>query len=177
MLAVAGLSACTSTSTGDKGYVVGGGVITKLSHAHRKTPGPVSGTTLDGKRLSLAQYAGKVVVVNVWGSWCADCRAETGRLTAAARALQSHGVRFVGINTKDSSAATALAYQRHFAVPYPSLFDPSGRTLLAFHGTLSPNAIPSTVVIDQHGKVAASVSGEVPTTRTLVDLVEDVQGS
>ena len=60
-------------------------------------------------------------------------------------------------------------------MPYDSLFDPSGRTLLAFHGTLIPSAIPSTVVIDEQGRVAASILGEVPSQQTLVDLVRDVQ--
>ncbi len=61
-------------------------------------------------------------------------------------------------------------------MPYPSFFDPSGLTLLAFHGTLNPSAIPSTVVLDAQGRVAASILGEVPSRRTLVQLVEDVQG-
>ena len=60
-------------------------------------------------------------------------------------------------------------------MPYPSLFDPSGRTLLAFRGTLRPNSIPSTVVIDRQGRVAASILGELTSARTLVDLVDDVR--
>ena len=65
-----------STGTGDKGYVAGKGIITRLAEADRKKPGEVSGTTLDGKEVSLDEYAGKVVVLNVWGSWCAPCRKE-----------------------------------------------------------------------------------------------------
>ena len=59
-------------------------------------------------------------------------------------------------------------------MPYPSIYDPSGRTLLAFRGTLRPDAIPSTVVIDRQGRVAASILGEVTSTTTLVDLVQEV---
>ena len=87
----------------------------------------------------------------------------------------SDDVVFVGVNTKDSSPDQGLAFERRYDVPYPSLFDPSGRTLLAFHGTLNPSAIPSTVVLDQQGRVAASILGEVPSQQTLVDLVRDVQ--
>lgn len=167
-------SACGgSTGTGDKGYVSGTG-ITRPPVEERKMPGEVSGTTLDGKELSLEQYAGKVVVLNVWGSWCAPCRKEAPLLAGAARELGEE-VAFVGVNTKDSSPELGLAFERRFDVPYPSLYDPSGRTLLAFHGTLPPSAIPSTVVLDTKGRVAASILGEVPTQQTLVDLVRDVQ--
>ena len=82
---------------------------------------------------------------------------------------------FVGVNTKDSSPDQGRAFERRYDVPYPSFFDPSGRTLLAFHGTLNPSAIPSTVVLDQQGRVAASILGELPSQQTLVDLVRDVQ--
>jgi thiol-disulfide isomerase/thioredoxin len=161
-------------STGDKGYIDGKGVITVLPAAERKKPGAVSGETLEGAKLSLAAYAGKVIVVNVWGAWCPPCRAEADNLAAAARELAPKGVVFVGINTRDSSADNALSFQRRYQVPYPSIYDPGGRNLLAFHRTLTPNAIPSTVVIDQQGRVAASILGELSSTTTLVDLVEDV---
>jgi hypothetical protein len=59
-------------------------------------------------------------------------------------------------------------------VPYSSIFDPGGRNLLAFHGTITPNSIPSTVIIDKQGRVAASILGELSSKTTLVDLVEDV---
>ena len=97
-------SACGGASgTGDKGYVDGQGIITRLATDDRKKPGEVSGTTLDGEDLSLDQYAGKVVVLNVWGSWCAPCRKEARMLGAAARELTTDGVVFVGVNTRDSS--------------------------------------------------------------------------
>ena len=169
-------SACGGgAGTGDKGYVDGEGIITRLVADERKRPGEVSGTTLDGEDLSLEQYAGKVVVLNVWGSWCPPCRKEARLLASAARTLAKEDVAFVGVNTKDSSPQQGLAFERRYDVPYPSFFDPSGRTLLAFHGTLNPSAIPSTVILDQEGRVAASILGEVPSAQTLVDLVRDVQ--
>lgn len=179
LLAVLLVGAVTSgcadkADSGDKGYVDGKGIITRLSVGDRRPPAEISGTTLEGKDLSLDEYDGKVVVLNVWGSWCAPCRKEARLLAGAARELEADGVAFVGVNTKDSSPDQGLAFQRRYDVPYPSFFDPSGRTLLAFRGTLVPSAIPSTVVLDQQGKVAASILGEVPSQQTLVDLVRDV---
>ena len=175
LLLGAALSACGSTTgTGDKGYVDGEGIITRLTPAERSQPGPVAGTTLEGDPLSLEEYAGKVVVLNVWGSWCPPCRKEAPLLAKVARELAGEGVVFVGVNTKDSRPEQGLAFQRRYDVPYPSFFDPSGRTLLSFRGTLNPSAIPSTVVMDAQGRVAASILGEVPSEQTLVDLVRDV---
>ena len=170
-----GLAGCSSDvgSSGDQGYVSGNGIITTLDAGHRKAPGPVSGTSLEGKRISLSDYAGKVVVVNVWGSWCAPCRAEAPMLAAASRELGRRGVVFLGIDSRDPSTAAARAFVRRFKVPYPSIYDQRGRTLLAFRGTLTPNSVPSTVVLDRQGRVAASVLGEITRT-TLYDLVDGV---
>jgi thiol-disulfide isomerase/thioredoxin len=132
----------------------------------------VSGTTLDGRRLSLAAYRGHVVVVNVWGSWCPPCRAEAPMLARAARRLRPRGVVFVGIDSRNPEQAGPRAFVRRYRIPYESIYDPDGRTLLAFHDTLPPNSIPSTVILDRQGRVAASVIGEITRT-TLVDLVHE----
>ncbi len=179
LAAAAVLSGCTGAGapeTGDKGFVGGDGIITRLEPGGREQPGAVEGETLEGEPVSLADYEGQVVVLNVWGSWCGPCRKEAPVLGEAARELAEQDVAFVGINTRDASQDQGLAFQRRYDVPYPSLFDPSGRSLLAFSGTLNPSAIPSTVVLDEQGRVAASILGEVPSRRTLVDLVEDVRG-
>ena len=169
------LAACTNSvgNSGDTGYVSGRGVITTLAVGNREKPGEVSGETLDGEQISLADYAGKIVVVNVWGSWCAPCRAEAPDLVEAAEELADQNVVFLGINSRDPSEAAARAFLRRFKVPYPSIYDQGGKTLLAFRGTLTPNSIPSTVIIDEEGRVAASVLGEVSKS-TLLGLVEDV---
>ena len=179
VLLLAGLLAgCSSNevgSSGDQGYVAGKGIITTLDTADRKQPGTVAGTTLDGRETSLADHRGKVVVVNVWGSWCPPCRAEAPMLADAARDLGKQGVVFLGINSRNPEKAGPRAFERRYDIPYDSIYDPDGSSLLAFHGTLAPNSIPSTVVIDREGRVAASVIGQVTRT-TLYDIVEDVSG-
>jgi thiol-disulfide isomerase/thioredoxin len=178
LLAGAALAGCSSDvgASGDQGYVAGRGVITALPAADRKRPGEVSGETIDGEPLGLDDYAGKVVVLNVWGSWCAPCRSEAPMLAAAARDLAGDEVAFLGIDSRDPSEPAARAFVRRFDIPYPSIYDQSGRTLLAFRDTLAPNAIPSTVIIDRQGRVAASVLGEITRT-TLYDLVDEVSGT
>lgn len=176
LLSSAVLAACSNDvgSSGDTGFVAGKGIITRLAVEERSKPGEVSGVTIDGEPISLADFAGKTVVVNVWGSWCAPCRAEAPDLVAASEELADDDVVFLGINSRDLNQAAARAFVRRFEVPYPSIYDQKGQTLLAFRGTLTPNSIPSTVVIDDQGRVAASVLGEVSKS-TLVGLVEDVQ--
>lgn len=178
LLALGGTASCADEigSSGDQGFVAGKGIITVLDPADRKEPGEVAGETLDGEQVSLDDYAGQVVVVNVWGSWCGPCRKEAPMLAEAARDLADDGVAFLGIDSRDPSPSAARAFVRRFDIPYPSIYDQQGRTLLAFRGTLNPNAIPSTVVVDPQGRVAGSVLGEVSRT-TLEDLVEEARGS
>jgi thiol-disulfide isomerase/thioredoxin len=168
------LAGCSNDvgSSGNQGYVAGKGIITSVKAADRKQPGEVAGRTLDGKQVSLADFRGKVVVVNVWGSWCGPCRAEAPMLAQASRDLTKKGVVFLGIDSRDPSKDAAKAFVRRFDVPYPSLYDQQGSTLLAFRGTLTPNSVPSTVVVDPQGRVSGSVLGSLTRT-TLDDLVDD----
>ncbi len=133
----------------------------------------MAGENLAGERVALDDFAGQVVVVNVWGSWCGPCIREAPHLVEAAQELDGDEVAFLGINTRDLSRDPALAFERKYDLPYESIYDPAGEVLLAFRGTIPPSAIPSTLVIDRDGRIAARVLGEV-TASTLVGLVEDV---
>jgi thiol-disulfide isomerase/thioredoxin len=168
------LTGCSSLqSAGEKGYVSGDGSVQVVAAADRGQAVSLSGTDLDGRPLDLADFRGKPVVVSVWGAWCADCNAEAPDLVEAAEALEGTA-QFVGINVRDGSTAQARAFVRSFGVGYPSFYSPDGQALLRFRGTLSPNSIPSTVVLDDEGRIAASILGTIPSTRTLVDVVQDV---
>ena len=131
----------------------------------------IEGTTLDGKPFALADLSGKTVVVNVWGSWCGPCRAETPDLVRLANENADRGVRFVGIDTRDNSAA-AKAFVRSFKVPYPSIEDPQGQVLLGFRGVIPTSVVPSTIVIDRQGQIAARIIGPVTYT-TLKGILDD----
>jgi peroxiredoxin len=119
-----------------------------------------SGTTLTGQRLSLAAERGNLVVLNFWGSWCSPCRAEAPALAALSRYFAHDPVRFIGDDVDDYAVA-ARAFEHTFGVPYPSLNDPGSQVALAFHDTVPPTAIPSTLVIDRTGHIAARVIGEI----------------
>ncbi len=168
------LTGCSSLAgTGDKGFVTGDGTISQVPVAQRDDPITLRGTDLDGEELDLANRLGKPVVVVVWGSWCTPCRAEAPDVVAAARELKGRA-HVVGVNIRDPSTSQANSFVRRFEVPYPSFYSPDGKALLAFQGTLTPNSIPSFVVLDAEGRVAASIIGELPSTTTLVELAGDV---
>jgi thiol-disulfide isomerase/thioredoxin len=156
----------------DSGYVAGDGAVTLLPEGDREPAPALSGTLLGGGALDASAYAGKVVVVNVWGSWCAPCRSEAGALERAYQATRAQGVEFVGVNARDSPAA-AQAFVRRFKISYPSVVDRDGRLQLAFRGSLPLAAFPSTVIIDRQGRAAARILGPVSGT-TLRDLVAEV---
>lgn len=167
---------CSSLQgTGDKGYVSGEGQIVRRAAAERDEPIDLVGEDLDGKRLSLETLRGTPVVVVVWGSWCSPCRAEAPDVVAAAKELDGEA-EFVGLNIRDSSPAQAQGFVRTYDVPYPSFYSPDGKGMLAFDGTLTPNSIPSFVILDEQGRVAASIIGELPSRTTLVELTRDVIG-
>ncbi len=162
-LAALTLTACgsgkdTSGGGGQTQFVQGtGGVDVAKDRAGRRDAPELSGKTIDGKQLDVAQeYKGKIVVLNVWGSWCSPCRAEAKNLVTVANDYKDKGVEFVGLDTRDPDPAPAQAFEKEFKVPYPSLYDSSGKLLLRFpKGSLNPQSIPSTVFIDRDGKIAA----------------------
>lgn len=119
----------------------------------------------DGDELSVADLAGRLVVVNFWGSWCGPCRVEQPELNAVAEQLGDEAA-FLGVNVADSSA-DAQAYVREFGVAYPSVFDPAGSYAARFGG-IGPRAIPSTIVIDPEGRVAVRIIGSTTATELVV---------
>lgn len=131
----------------------------------------VQGTTLDGRRLSLASLANQVLVINFWASWCAACREEAPVLSRVARESAPKGVRFIGIDTRDPRWS-AKQFVRTFKTPYPSIVDPNSQVMLAFKGLIPINAIPDTLVVDPGGRIAARIVGQVD-YKTLHGLVED----
>ncbi|TCC15963.1 TlpA family protein disulfide reductase [Kribbella speibonae] len=174
VLLVAGCSSgqqAAQNRQGQSGFVSGNGNVSTFAAADRKPAPELTGKTLDGTTWTLSEQTGKVVVLNVWGSWCPPCRKEAPELVAASKELGS-AVQFIGLNTRDLDPAPAKKFVQEFGVPFPSIYDPNGKALLRFRGQISPKAIPTTLVIDKNGKVAGRVVGEV-TKQTLLGMVKD----
>ncbi len=174
------LVSCARTGTdeqtenaGQVGYPTVPRNLTRIPPDQRQELPTVSGPALGSNQtISSRDYRGKVLVINVWGSWCPPCRKEAPDLQAAS--VETKGVaQFVGITSKDYDPAPAEAFVRSFKITYPSIYDPTGKVLLAFAGELPPSAIPSTMIIDREGRLAVRVLSEVSKI-TLVDMVNDV---
>ncbi len=165
VLALAGCSGWSGAddSGGDElGYVESKAqLIKRVAADEREAPLDLSGTTLAGGPLSLADYQGKIVVLNHWASWCSPCRGEAPALQKLSVELGPQGVAFLGVNTGDPSAENARAFERKFGLTYPTLFDPSAKLDQQFDGPLTPTGLPATYVVDRQGRVAAYLKGAV----------------
>ncbi|ARF56088.1 TlpA family protein disulfide reductase [Streptomyces gilvosporeus] len=158
------LSACgegTSGGSAQTRFVQGKNGIATVPKADRQPAPELSAETTTGtKKLSLADFKGKVIVVNVWGSWCGPCSAEAPNFAQVANETKSKGVQFLGINTRDTDKTPAVSFEEEHKIPYPSLYDPEGKLMLRFpKGSLNPQSVPSTLAIDRHGKIAARSLG------------------
>ena len=164
MSAAALLAGC---STGDDAVAQGGtfefvapGGKTDIFYdppSSRGTPGPLSGPDLmdPSRTIALTDFPGQVVVINVWGQWCGPCRAEISQLQKAYDATKAQGVAFLGIDVRDNEAQSARDFVIDRKVTFPSIYDPSMRTMIAFGGRYPTTVIPSTVVLDREHRVAA----------------------
>lgn len=175
------LTGCSTTGADEpvrgadqQGYVGGGGALTRIDVDKRTVAPTLNGPMLgkDGATVSTADYAGKVLVLNVWGSWCPPCRAEAKDLQAASVATKADA-QFIGLNVRDFSPAAPEAFLRAQGITYPSIFDPSGQSLLQLSGQVPPSAIPTTLVLDRQGRVAIRALGPV-SEATLTEMVSQV---
>lgn len=135
----------------------------------RGVPGKISGPSLTdpAKTISLEDFAGKVVVINVWGQWCGPCRAEISQLEQVYNSTRDKGVAFLGIDVRDNNRDAAVDFITDRKVTFPSIYDPAMRTMIAFGGKYPTTVIPSTVVLDRQHRVAAVFLREL--------LAEDLQ--
>jgi len=177
---VAALAACTNDPLAEayrdsdtKGWVANDFRVDPIPVADRKAPIEFSGTSESGTKLSDADFAGDVVVVNFWYSSCGPCRAEAKYLEEIYQQYRSEGAQFVGINIYDQPE-TAASFAKTFGVTYPSLMAiDDARLKLAFAGAAPLSAPPVTLVLDREGRVAARVIGQLESASILSTLVRE----
>ncbi len=159
------LLAVTGCTTGKDAVVTGGSfnfvspggkVDITYDVADRQKSPTLSGDDLmnEGKQLSIADFPGKVVVLNLWGQWCGPCRVEAPEMQKVYDQTKASGVEVVGIDLRDNDRQPPQDFMRDRKLTYPSIYDPSGRTLLQLSG-YPRNIIPSTIVLDKQHRVAA----------------------
>ncbi len=136
---------------------------------HRGRPGPVAGPDLmdPSRTVSVDEFAGKVVVINVWGQWCGPCRSEVTQLQQVYNATHADGVTLLGIDVRDNNRQAAQDFVKDRNVTFPSIYDPAMRSMIAFGGKYPTTVIPSTLVLDRQHRVAAVFLREL--------LAEDLQ--
>ncbi|QCU79743.1 TlpA family protein disulfide reductase (plasmid) [Citricoccus sp. SGAir0253] len=159
-----------------KNYIAGDGSVLEIAPDRRGAPVQFSATLFSGKPISAEDLAGDPAVLNFWYAACAPCRVEAPDLQALHEQFAPEGVRFLGVNVRDT-VATAEAFERNFGITYPSVEDRGGQVLLAMTDYVPPQAVPTTIVLDRLGRVSARILGiaEPSTLRTLITTVLDEQ--
>lgn len=149
------LTGCASGGLSDaneNAYISGSGIAVYIDQSERRDAPKFSGQTLTSGFVSLK--TNQVTVINVWASWCAPCRAEAPLLQESS--IKYPQVQFAGVLTRDN-LSSARAFYDNFNLTYPTFIDDA--VLVGFKGSLIPNAIPTTLIIDRYGKVAVRISG------------------
>jgi thiol-disulfide isomerase/thioredoxin len=161
-------SACANDSLADqfrsgdnKNYIAGDGTVTEFALGSRPKAAVWSGITESGEALSSTQLEGVITVMNFWYAGCAPCRIEMPELIELQTEFLPEGVQFIGVNVRDS-AETSLAFARRIGMNFPSVMDAkTGSVVLGFTGVVTPQAVPTTLVIDADGNVSARVLGRI----------------
>ena len=161
-------SACANDSLADqfrsgdnKNYIAGDGTVTEFALGSRPKAASWSGVTESGEAISSTQLEGVITVMNFWYAGCAPCRIEMPELIELQTEFLPEGVQFIGVNVRDS-AETSLAFARRINMNFPSVMDAkTGSVVLGFTGVVTPQAVPTTLVIDAQGNVSARVLGRI----------------
>ena len=175
-LAMVALVGCTETpsfGSGSTGYVSGAGVYKEIAVADRKPALSFTSTLDTGAKVTSAQLLGTVHVLNFWYAACGPCRVEAPNMEKAYKHYKG-SVPFYGVDVYDQ-AATALTFESTHKVTYPSMIDTNTTAVqYAYSAYVSPDSVPTTLVIDKHGRVAARVTGEVEDPTILTAIIDRV---
>ena len=145
----------------NKNYIAGDGTVTEFALGSRPKAADWAGVSESGDNLSSDQLTGVITVMNFWYAGCAPCRIEMPELIELQDQFLSDEVQFIGVNVRDTPE-TALAFARQVNLNFPSVMDAkTGAVVLGFTGVVTPQAVPTTLVIDSEGNVSARVLGRI----------------
>lgn len=147
VVAVAGVGLCTRV-----------GVASGLLTAETRNPqAPAfSLTTLNGRRITLAGFRGKVVLLNFWATWCGPCRKEIPEFIKLQTQYAPAGLQIIGLSLDDDAQPVREFYKR-FGMNYPVAMADE-RVGLLYRGT---TVVPTTIVIGRDGRIAGRVLGAI----------------
>lgn len=173
------LTACTAEDPlaqqaeagSNKNYIAGDGSVTEYAPESRGEPVQLNAKLFSGETVDSSNWRGEVTVLNFWYAACAPCRAEAPELQSLYEKFKDEGVQFYGVNLRDSKH-TAEAFERNFGITYPSIKDKNGSVLLSMTEYVPPQAVPTTIVLDKKGRVAARILGMADKS-TLETLISD----
>src|SRR5690625_149300 len=171
-LALAACSGATSPTVDDAtaGYVSGDGSVRTWAPPTRGEGVELAGEAMSGEVIDIGDWRGDVVVVNFWYAECPPCRKEAPDLAALSQEYAGEA-HFLGVN-HINEPETALAFERRFEVPYPTLHDRDAAAVASLQEYVALQAMPTTLVLDGQGRVAARVLGMIDKT-TLSSLIAD----
>jgi len=170
------LTGCTSLGeTGNKGYISGDGAVRVIDVADREDPVEFSGESLTGEPIDSKDYRGQVLVVNKWWSGCGPCRTEMPMLSEVSSELGDRA-SLIGVNVRDSSPENGLSFMKGVGADFPSVYDVKGKVGLAFAGKAPAASTPTTIFLDDEGRVAAVIAGPIPSKQTVLDVVDEIAG-
>jgi peroxiredoxin len=160
-------------SGSQKNYISGDGSVTEVALADRGEPVDFEGVTDSGETVTSDDYRGEVLVLNFWYGACPPCRVEAPVLEDLKQSFEGEGAAFLGVNVRDQ-AESSLSTAEEFGISYPSVIDINdGNMAYAFAGTVAQNAVPTTLVIDKQGRVAARYLGLISSPSILKTLISD----
>lgn len=184
-LLLTGALAAGGCATGDDAVVVGpetfefispdGKIEIHYEPAERKPVDTLTGPDLLDPDTTLnvqEDFAGQVVVLNLWGQWCGPCRAESDDLQRLQDEFEPKGATVFGINLRDPNRQKPVDFVEDNGITYPSIWDPSNAAVAALHG-FPTSVVPATIVLDKQHRVAAVYLAEI-TDDKLSDTVSEL---
>lgn len=131
--------------------------------SERKPVAPITGPDLQDPDRTLnvqEDFAGEVVILNLWGQWCGPCRAESDDLQRLQEEFEPQGATVFGINLRDPNRQKPVDFVADNGITFPSIWDPSNAAVAALRG-FPTSVVPATLILDKEHRVAAVYLAEI----------------